>query len=126
VKRYDSALTPEKAPFLDHLLGYAVRYYQDFIKPKKTYRSPTETEKDALLRLRNDLLSAPQDTDAEGYQSLVYTVGRDFGYDPMRDWFRAIYEVLLGEEQGPRFGSFIELFGVQGTCDLIAEKVGTA
>jgi lysyl-tRNA synthetase class 1 len=126
VKRYDSALTPEKAPFLDHLLGHAVRYYQDFIKPKKTYRSPTETEKDALLRLRNDLLSAPQDTDAEGYQSLVYTVGRDFGYDPMRDWFRAIYEVLLGEEQGPRFGSFIELFGVQGTCDLISEKVGAA
>ncbi|MFM7621813.1 MAG: lysine--tRNA ligase, partial [Alphaproteobacteria bacterium] len=111
---------------LDHLLGYAVRYYQDFVKPYKSYRTATNTEKEALLRLRNDLLASPADTNAEGYQSLVYAVGRDFGYDPMRDWFKAIYEVLLGEEQGPRFGSFIELFGVQGTCALIAEKVGTA
>jgi lysyl-tRNA synthetase class 1 len=124
VKRYDPELSPENAPFLDHLLGYAVRYYQDFVKPYKTYRSPTETEKNALLRLRNDLLLAPETSDAENFQSLVYAVGRDFGYDPMRDWFKAIYEVLLGQEQGPRFGSFIELFGVQATCDLIAQKVG--
>ena len=124
VKRYDAGLTPENSPFLNHLLKYAVRYYQDFVKPNKTFRMATNDEKNALIKLRDALMMAPKDSNAETLQNITYSVGRDFNYQNMRDWFKAIYEILLGEEQGPRFGSFIDLFGIQATCDLITEKVG--
>jgi lysyl-tRNA synthetase class 1 len=95
-----------------------VRYYNDFVKPAKTYRSPTEAEREALSALRDALAAHEGARDDETLQSIVYAVGRD-RFDPLRDWFRALYEVLLGASQGPRFGGFIALYGVEETIALI-------
>ncbi len=120
IRRYAPDATPEKLPKLDLLVGYAINYYNDFVKPAKIYRAPTELERDALsdLAARLELLSHEQ-MSAEELQNLVYEIGKAHGFENLRDWFRAIYEVLLGEEQGPRFGSFIALYGVKETASLI-------
>ena len=123
IKRHVPGASPERYPLLDKLVGYAVRYYEDFVKPEKKFRAPTEGEVAALSALDAALADAPADADAETLQNIVYEAGKANGYDKdtLRDWFRAIYEVLLGQSQGPRFGSFIALYGVPETRRLIAD-----
>jgi len=105
---------------LDRLAEYAVAYYRDFVRPTKKYRLPDDTERHALEVLEKELAAAPPDASAEDLQNIVYEVGKANGFaDRLRDWFRAIYEVLLGQSQGPRFGSFIELYGIENTRVLI-------
>jgi lysyl-tRNA synthetase class I len=87
-----------------------VKYYEDFVAPSKTYRAPTEAEREALQELRDQLAGYDGPVEDEALQAVVYAVGRD-RFDPLRDWFRAIYEVLLGASQGPRFGGFIAWSG---------------
>jgi len=111
--------TPETDPMLDRLLGYAIRYYEDFVKPGKQYKTPTEQDRAALTDLSARLEALAADTAAEDIQNEVYAVGKAHGYDPLREWFRALYQVLLGQEQGPRMGSFIALYGVNETRTLI-------
>ncbi|HYH19383.1 MAG TPA: lysine--tRNA ligase [Azospirillum sp.] len=122
ISRYAPDATPENSPLLDTLAGYAVRYYQDFVKPTKQYRAPTDTERAALedLLKRLDLLS---DAKAETIQNEVFEVGKLHGFTELRAWFQALYEILLGQTTGPRMGSFIELFGIDETKDLIREKL---
>jgi len=111
--------TAERYPKLDELVGYAIAYFNAFVKPAKRYRAPDERERAALARLSREFAELPPDADGETIQNVVYAVGKEAGFEPLRDWFRAIYEVLLGQTQGPRFGSFVALYGVAATRALI-------
>ena len=137
IRRHIPNATPEAYPLLDTLAGYAVRYYADFVKPKKRHRLADDEERAALTALSDALAKAPEGATAEDLQTLIYDVGRavpryqDFaakGATPERPgvsnaWFNSIYEILLGESKGPRFGSFIALYGVPETRALIAEAL---
>jgi lysyl-tRNA synthetase class 1 len=114
--------TPGTNPELDRLAGYAVRYFNDEVKPTKTFRDPTEKERAALKDL-HDRLAGKEALDAKELQDIVYAVGNTHQFEPLRDWFGAIYGVLLGAEQGPRFGSFIALYGVNETRRLIEDAL---
>ena len=122
IRRYAPEASPESHPGLDAAAGYAVRYYNDFVKPGKVYRAPTDAEREALEALRDGLRGWDGAADGDALQQLVFDVGRD-RFDPMRDWFKALYQVLLGADQGPRFGGFIALYGVTETADLIDEAL---
>jgi lysyl-tRNA synthetase class 1 len=124
LSRHIPGATPETQPLLDRLAGYALNYYEDFVRPNKAFRAPTEQERAAMLDLRARLAALPADADAETIQNEVYAVGKEAGFEPLRAWFQALYEVLLGQSQGPRFGSFAEIFGLDRTIALIDEKLG--
>ena len=119
IRKYAPETAPDTHPGLDAAAGFAVRYFQDFVKPAKTYRAPTDKERAALLDLRGRLADWQGGQDAEELQSVVFAVGTEHGFEPLRDWFKGIYEVLLGASQGPRFGGFIALYGVDETVALI-------
>lgn len=122
--RYVDGATPESQPLLDRLAGYAINYYEDFVKPSKTFRAPDDRERAAIADLRSRLAALPEGCqDAELIQNEVFAVGKDHGFDPLRAWFQALYEVLLGQSQGPRFGSFAAIFGLDRTIALIDEKL---
>ena len=118
MRRYAPDASPETHADLDQAAGFAVRYYNDFVKPAKVFRAPTDLEREALLALRDGLAAWDGLADGEALQGLVFSCGRE-RFDPMRDWFKALYEVLLGASQGPRFGGFIALYGVDETVALI-------
>ncbi|GHH00395.1 lysine--tRNA ligase [Pseudodonghicola xiamenensis] len=118
INRYAPEASAETHPDLDQAAGFAVRYFNDFVKPHRVYRAPTEAEREALVLLRDALAGYDGAVEDEALQAVVYDVGRD-RFDPLRDWFKALYEVLLGASQGPRFGGFIALYGVQETIALI-------
>ena len=119
IRRYAPEASPETHPDLDQAAGFAVRYFNDFVKPERTYRAPDEKERAALEDLKARLDAWEGGADAEELQSVVFAVGREHGFEPLRDWFKALYEVLLGASQGPRFGGFIALYGVDETVALI-------
>ena len=137
IKRHFPGTSPEASPLLDQLAGYAVRYYTDFVKPKKRHRAADEVERAALTALSDALAMAPSGASAEDLQAIIYDVGRavpryqDFeakNATPEKPgvsnaWFNSIYEILLGESKGPRFGSFIALYGVAETRALIASAL---
>ena len=118
IKRYAPEASAETHADLDAAAGFAVRYYNDFVKPTKVYRAPTDLERQALTALRDGLKTWDQGLDGDALQSLVFACGRE-RFDPMRDWFKALYEVLLGASQGPRFGGFIALLGIEESIALI-------
>jgi len=118
IKRYAPEASAETHADLDAAAGFAVRYYSDFVKPAKVYRAPTDLEREALIALRDGLKAWDQGLDGDALQSLVFACGRE-RFDPMRDWFKALYEVLLGASQGPRFGGFIALLGIEESIALI-------
>jgi lysyl-tRNA synthetase class 1 len=126
IRRYAPEATPEEHPLLDQLVGYAIRYFHDFVKPAKRYRAPNEKERAALAELERRLAELPKGALAEDIQSEVYAIGKTHGFEPLRDWFAALYEVLLGQTQGPRFGSFVELYGVEETRALIRKALDGA
>ncbi len=115
----DAAAHPE----LDRMIGYALAYHRDFIAPTLKRRAPAGVEVAALQRLDADLATLGEDATAEDIQNAVYEIGKTGGFDELRDWFRALYETLLGSSQGPRMGSFIKLYGVANTRRLIAEAL---
>lgn len=123
IRKYAPETSPETHPGLDAAAGFAVRYFQDFVKPNKVFRAATENERAALGDLRGRLAVWGGGADAEELQNLVFAVGNDHGFDPLRDWFKAIYEVLLGASQGPRFGGFIALYGIAETIELIDDAL---
>lgn len=120
IQRYAPQAAPQTHPGLDEAAGFAVRYYHDFVKPYKKFRTATTFEREAMLDLRDQLagLNDKSAHDAEVLQSIVFACGRE-RFDPLRDWFTALYEVLLGTSQGPRFGGFIALYGIEQTIALI-------
>jgi lysyl-tRNA synthetase class 1 len=123
ISRYVKGATPQSYPELDRLAGYAVAYFNDRVKPTKTFRAATDTERAAMEDLSTQLASQEGSTDAEALQNLVFEIGKAHGFEPLRDWFKALYQVLLGQDQGPRFGSFVALYGVAETRKLIADAL---
>ncbi len=123
LSRYLPGATPQSEPLLDHLAGYAINYYEDFVRPSKRFRSPTPQERAAMEALAEKLKALPAGADAEAIQNEVFEVGKAAGFEPLRAWFSALYEVLLGQSQGPRFGSFVAIFGVERTLDLIQKAL---
>jgi lysyl-tRNA synthetase class 1 len=119
IQRYAPAASPEANPFLDRLAGHAVSYYRAFVRPTKTYRAPSEIERAALEDLAKSLSDLAAGTAAADIQTLVYEVGKRHAFENLRDWFQALYQVLLGQDQGPRFGSFVALYGVSESVELI-------
>lgn len=118
IRRYAPEATAETHPDLDQAAGFAVRYFNDFVKPTRQHRTPTDQEREALEALKAALQAYDGPLEDEALQSVVYSIGRE-RFDPMRGWFTALYEVLLGASQGPRFGGFIALYGVPETIALI-------
>ncbi|MBK1635420.1 lysine--tRNA ligase [Rhodovulum adriaticum] len=119
IKRYAPDASPETHPHLDEAAEFAVRYFRDFVAPTRQFRAPDEKERAAMEDLVARLKTWEGGLDAEELQSLVFAVGKDHAFDPLRDWFKALYEVILGASQGPRFGGFIALYGVDETVKLI-------
>jgi lysyl-tRNA synthetase, class I len=115
--------SPDHYPELDRLIGYALAYHRDFIAPTLKRRAPEGVEVAALERLDADLGALPAEATAEDIQNIVYEIGKTGGFAELRDWFRALYETLLGSSQGPRMGSFIRLYGIANTRKLIAEAL---
>jgi lysyl-tRNA synthetase class 1 len=119
LERYLPGATPQSEPLLDQLVGYAINYYEDFVRPSKTFRAPDARERAAMEELVRRLQALPVEADAETIQNEVFEVGKQAGFEPLRAWFGALYEVLLGQPQGPRFGSFVAIFGIPRTVELI-------
>jgi len=136
ISRYAPGVSPEKNPELDRLAGYAIRYFDDFVKPSKVYRAPDEVERDALAKLSDALAALPQGADGETIQNAALNVARKIeryqdhskqapegGPGVSVAFFQMIYQVLIGQERGPRFGSFAALYGVSETRALIGQAL---
>ncbi len=131
IGRYRPGVTPQTHPKLDALVGYAIQYFRDFVLPTKKFRDPSEAERKALSDLRDALSNLPPDAGAEAIQEVVYEIGRrppfldeakkakDGRPGVSLDWFNMLYQVLLGQEKGPRFGSFVAVYGIGNTVDMI-------
>ena len=131
IGRYRPGVTPQTHPKLDAMVGYAINYYRDFVAPSKKFREPTESERAALQDLRDALSNLPPESSAEDIQNVVYEIGRR---EPFLDatkkgkdgrpgvsleWFNMLYQVLLGQEKGPRFGSFVAVYGIGNAVNMI-------
>jgi lysyl-tRNA synthetase class 1 len=133
IARYRPGVTPHTHPHLDALVSYAIHYYRDFVLPTKKFREPTEVERSALIDLRDALAQLPAHAGAEEIQDVVYEIGRrepfldKSGKGKTKDgkpgvsleWFNMLYQVLLGQEKGPRFGSFAAVYGLPNTVEMI-------
>jgi len=143
IQRYAPEASPETHPDLDQAAGFALKYYEDFVKPTRQFRAPTDQERAAMEELVACLGDAEKALDViarknaqegkdvplpevnwqdeEFLQSIVFAIGKTHGFDPLRAWFSGLYEVLMGASQGPRFGGFIALYGIEETKQLIAD-----
>ena len=124
IQRFHTDIKPENYLILDQLTEYAINYFKDKVEPNKIYKVPNESEKKALMNLAKKLESITQDIKPEDIQTVVYSTGKENGYEKkLREWFVLIYEVLFGSEDGPRMGFFISFFGVKETIELINKKI---
>ena len=126
IRAYAPGASPATHKGLDRLVTYALKYYEDFVKPRKHYRLATEKERTALSALADVLEGMGGERNPETVQNAVYEIGKTHAFEPLRDWFKAIYEVALGQAQGPRFGSFAALFGCAETAILIRTALSGA
>ena len=108
------------------MIGYALAYARDFVAPTLQRRAPEGLEVAALQRLDRELGDLPEDAPPEDIQNIVYEIGKTGGFGELRDWFKALYQTLLGSSQGPRMGSFIALYGIDNSRRLIAEALAAA
>jgi lysyl-tRNA synthetase class 1 len=111
---------------LARLVDHAVAYYQDFVRPEKHYREPTADERAAIQDLARTLGGLPPDSTAEAIQNAVFEVGKRHPFPELRAWFSALYQVLLGQQEGPRFGGFVALYGIEETIGLIGDALARA
>jgi lysyl-tRNA synthetase class 1 len=124
VKKYKTDISEKDHPIFDKLVGYAIKYFNDVIKLQKKYKKPNDNEKSALEALVKTLDKCNDKMSPEDIQTLIYSTGKENGYsENLRDWFKLIYEVVFGDENGPRMGFFISFFGVNETKDLILNKI---
>ena len=119
ISRYAPEASAESHPLLDQLAGYAITYYEDFVKPSKVYRAPNDQERTAMEDLASQLETYSGEATGEALQTLTFSVGKAHEFENLREWFKALYEVLLGQSQGPRFGGLVALYGVAETAELI-------
>jgi lysyl-tRNA synthetase class 1 len=120
---YVADASPASHPELDALIGHALAYNRDYVAPTLVRRAPDATERAALERLDAELTGLAADASAEDIQNIVYEIGKAGGFETLRDWFKGLYETLLGSSQGPRMGSFIALYGIDNSRKLIAEAL---
>ena len=136
ISRYAPGVTPETNPDLDRLVGYAIRYFHDFVLPAKKFRVPDQVEIEALKGIDANLAELDADADGETIQNAILNVARgieryqdpskkspDGGIGVSGAFFQMLYQVLLGQERGPRFGSFAALYGIAETRSLIAKAL---
>ena len=124
VKKYKPDIDEKSYPIFDSLVGYAIKYFNDIIKSQKKYKTPNKEEKIALEALIKVLDKCNDKMTPEDIQTMIYSTGKENGYsENLRDWFKLIYEVVFGDENGPRMGFFISFFGVKETKDLILNKI---
>jgi lysyl-tRNA synthetase class 1 len=124
VKKYKTNIFEKDHPIFDKLVGYAIKYFNDVIKLQKKYKKPNNEEKLALEALVKALDKCNDKMTPEDIQTLIYSTGKENGFsENLRDWFKLIYEVVFGDENGPRMGFFISFFGVKETKDLILNKI---
>jgi len=124
IKKNKKDINISDHPILDSLVGYALKYFEDIVKPKKKYRKPNDKEKKALQDLVKRLKDCKKQMDPEAIQTIVYSVGKDNGYqENLREWFKAIYEIIFGDQDGPRMGFFISFFGIKETVELINKYI---
>ena len=119
IQKYNPKLSSNENPSLSLAVKFAVKYFKDFVEPKKKFREPDDKEKKALIDLASRLGLFSGDPDPSELQKIVFAVGRDHEFEPLRDWFTALYETLLGSSEGPRFGGFTALYGIDKTINLI-------
>jgi lysyl-tRNA synthetase class 1 len=123
IRRYNPQATPRSEPFMARLVEHAVLYFRDFVRPQKRFRRPDETERAALADLAESLRGMPAGSSAEAIQDLVYEVGKRHPFPALKAWFACLYQVLLGQQEGPRFGGFVALYGVAETVALIEQRL---
>jgi len=119
IRRYAPEASPATMPFLDKLVGHAIAYYRDFVAPAKHYRAPSAMERAALADLAESLRGMESGAGAEAIQNVVFEVGKRHPFPELRAWFGCLYQVLLGQSEGPRFGGFVALYGQAETVALI-------
>jgi lysyl-tRNA synthetase class 1 len=125
VSDYAGDIDLETHAELDRMISYAVNYYQDMVRPYKTYRLADTAEADHLEALKSQLAALADDSGAEDIQSVVYATGKAAEYENLRDWFKCLYEVLLGQSEGPRMGSFFALYGREKSIQLIEDALAS-
>ena len=126
VKEYDSTLNSQDNPEFDMLIQYAINYYNDFVLPFKKYLSIDDSNKIIFEELKKILSSIDPNSNSETIQTEIYEIGKKNNFENLRDFFKLIYQVLLGQEQGPRLGSFIKLYGINKTIKLIDKVLKNA
>ena len=119
INNYAPGIEGDSKKLLDRFADFAIKYYEDFVKPNKFYKNPSEGEKEALVDLKNHLSDAMEDATAEDIQNIVFEVGKKHKYDPLKNWFQMLYETLLGQQEGPRMGSFIKIYGLKNFIKMI-------
>ena len=124
IKKFHKELDPKSHKILDGLTNYAINYFVDRVEPNKKFKKPNENEKKALDNLIKILKTIPQNTEAEKIQTIIYSTGKENGYsDDLRSWFKLIYQVTFGEENGPRMGFFISFCGIKESIELINKYI---
>jgi lysyl-tRNA synthetase class 1 len=123
ISRYAKEANQNNDKFLNQLAQFAVIYYNDFIKPYKKYLAPNEKQKEILLSILKILENLDPNTDNVFIQNKIYDIGMGAGYENLRDYFKDLYQILLGQIEGPRLGTFIKLYGIAQTIELIKEKL---
>ena len=123
VRQYVPGVTSKTHPHLDVLIGYAVTFYRDRVRPFKSYRIANNEEKIHLKNLKDALSKLPDEATAEDIQSRVYEIGKQANYESLKDWFSCLYQILLGQTQGPRIGSFFKLYGLKASLNLIEDAL---
>jgi len=124
IKKNKKDIKIQDHPILDSLVIYALKYFEDIVKPNKKYRKPNDKEKKALQDLVRRLKDCKQEMNPEEIQTIVYSAGKDNGYkENLREWFKAIYEIIFGDQDGPRMGFFISFFGIKESIELINKYI---
>ncbi len=124
INRFHKDINPKNHPILNNLTQYAINYFKDKVEPNKKFKKPDNLEKKALTSLVAKLKEIDESLQPEEIQTLIYSVGKENGYkENLRDWFKLIYEVVFGVENGPRIGFFVKFFGLKETIDLISGKI---
>ena len=123
IENYYPNIDKDENKLLNQLLEYGVVFYKEFILPNKKYRDPTDKEKEGFKRLIQILKESSPNDEAEEIQTKIYEIGMSLKFENLKDWFSAFYQVVLGQGQGPRLGSFIKFYGIKKTIILLEEKV---
>jgi lysyl-tRNA synthetase class 1 len=123
IENYYKNIKRQDYPLVQKLLEHGVHYYNKFVLPNKKYRSPNQIEKEGFEKLIEVLEGFNDDCEAEDIQTKIYDIGMTLKFDNLKDWFSAFYQVVLGQEQGPRLGSFVKFYGINKTIDLIKNRI---